>query len=115
MARLRSAQTDNERNAAMVENRPRVQAAKARDRTKVTEKEALLSREILEGTHKVKELKDTDDNIGKMEHVCEHCNALKFKKETGSTCCGSGKVRLTAFPTPPVEINRLWHAATAEG
>ena len=24
-------------------------------------------------------------------------------------------MRLTAFPTPPVEINRLWYAATADG
>ena len=63
----------------------------------------------------VKDLKDTEDNIGKMEHVCDHCGALKFQKETASTCCGGGKVRLAAFPLPPEEINRLWHADTAEG
>ena len=69
MARHRAAQTVDERETALVENRSRVQAAKARNRTKAEVKEALLSRQILEGTHKGKDLNDTEDNIGKMEHV----------------------------------------------
>ena len=47
--------------------------------------------------------------------VCEECGALKFKKETGTTCCNNGKVKLTAFPKPPEEINRLWYDETAKG
>ena len=53
----------------------------------VGKNEALLTSEILAGTHPVLDLKDTPDTIGKMEVVCNFCGALKFKKETGSTCC----------------------------
>ena len=69
----------------------------------------------MDGSYKVLDLEDTDDNIGKMDNICKHCGALKFKKETGSTCCGDGKVVLDLFPKPPAAIDKLWHAKTAEG
>ena len=47
--------------------------------------------------------------------MCEQCGALKFKKETGTTCCNNGKVNLPVFPLPPDEINRLWHDQTTKG
>ena len=47
--------------------------------------------------------------------VCEECGALKFKKETGTTCCNNRKVNLPAFPTPPDEINGLWYDQSAKG
>merc|ERR1712082_42943 len=61
------------------------------------------------------DLKDSQDNIGEMENACQYCGALKFKKETSSTCCGNGKVILESFPQPPEEIHRLWRNNTAEG
>ncbi|WP_416879511.1 AAA family ATPase [Litorimonas sp.] len=49
-----------------------------------------------------------------MDVVCKHCNALKFKGETPSTCCMGGKVKLPSFKTPPPEINKLWFDQTPE-
>ena len=63
----------------------------------------------------VKDLKDTADSIGGMDMVCEDCGALKFKKETGTTCCNNGKVNLPVFPKPPDKINGLWHDQTSKG
>ena len=60
---------------------------KSMKRTSVEYKEALRSDEILEGSYKVPDLKDTPDSIGSMEVVCQYCSALKFKKETASSCC----------------------------
>lgn len=39
--------------------------------------------------------------IGKMNHVCEYCRALKFQKETKSMCCSNGKVSLMPMKAPP--------------
>ena len=63
----------------------------------------------------VTDLEDSDDKIGNMVVVCQYCGALKFKKETSSTCCGNGKVVLDPFPVPPAEINKLWHGDDTEG
>ena len=71
--------------------------------------------EILDGTYLVVDLHDSDDNIGRMENWCDHCNALKFKKKTGSTCCTNCKVVMPEFPRPPDELHRLWHENSAEG
>ena len=68
----------------------------------------------MEGYHVVKDLLDSDDNIGRMKFECQHCFAHKFKKETPSTCCNNGKVLLDPFPQPPEELNNLWHANTPE-
>ena len=84
-------------------------------KTTVEENEALITQDIMQGRYEVKDLYDTEDSIGKMDTVCEECGALKFKKETRTTCCNNGKVQLPAFPNPPVKINRLWHDQTAEG
>ena len=78
-------------------------------------KEALMTDEISAGTHPVPNLKDTTDSIGKMDTICQYCRALKFKKETGSTCCSNGKVHLDPLPQPPEQINKLWHDDTPEG
>ena len=96
--------------------------ARAKDRnekrcthTKVEKKEAWKSQEILNGTYSVPDLKVTVDDIGKMDTVCPHCGAFKFKKETASTCCSNGKVGLDRLPQPPDNINKLWQEDTAEG
>ena len=76
--------------------------------------EALNSHEILDGSYCVPDIKDTDDNVGNMDTLCPYCQALKFKKETSTTCCSNGKVLLDRFPKPPTEIDKFWHKNTVE-
>ena len=109
--RLREAQTEEQKE----EERKRNFIRQSKARTKVEHKEALRSQEILDGSFVVKDLKETDDTIGMMDNACNHCGALKFKRETGSSCCGNGKVSLTPFPRPPEQIEKLWHGDTQEG
>jgi len=45
--------------------------------------------------------------IGKMDNVCEYCQALKFKTETPGMCCASGKVNLPAFRVLPEPLSNL--------
>ena len=111
MATKRAEQTEYKRQEANAKARQRT----ARQRTKVGRKEALRSQEIMDGSHHVLDLKDTDDSIGEMSTICQYCSALKFKKETASTCCNNGKVILDKLPQPPEQINKLWHEDTPEG
>ena len=114
MAKLRQEQTPEVREAA--NEIQRVAMTRLRQsRQKVQKNEGLRSEEIMEGTHLVPDLKDTPDTIGKMEVVCNFCGALKFEKETGSTCCSNGKVYLDPLPQPPEQIRKLWHDNTPEG
>ena len=115
VAMHRANQAKVKKDDALVKNRVRNAIKRQNDRTKVEYKEALKTQVILEGSYKVNDLKDTDDSIGEMEHICKHCSALKFEKETSSTCCLNGKVNLERFPTPPPEINKLLKANTVKG
>ncbi|KAL8616073.1 hypothetical protein ACOMHN_064623 [Nucella lapillus] len=45
--------------------------------------------------------------IGKMDQVCTHCGALKWKRETPGMCCAGGKVRLSPFGIPPEPLKSL--------
>ena len=94
-----------ERDDAQTQDRVRKIQQRKHNKSKVQFKEALKSDEILQGTYEVVDLKDSQDTIGDMEHMCQYCGALKFKKETSSTCCGNGKVILPRFPTPPKQIH----------
>lgn len=38
--------------------------------------------------------------IGQMNHVCQHCSALKFQKEAPGMCCANGKVNLPQLYEP---------------
>jgi hypothetical protein len=114
-AKQKANQSPDEIRAANVQASERMSRQRQKARTNVSYKEALNSQEILDGRYLVADLKDSDDNIGEMDVVCQYCSALKFKKETGSTCCNNGKVQLPAFPKPPNEINKLWHDQTTEG
>ena len=71
--------------------------------------------EILNGSYEVLDIQNSPDSIGAMENICEHCGALKFSKETSTTCCSNGKVYLDVFPQPPKELDDLWHGETSEG
>ena len=89
-------------------------ANKSKKLTKVGYKDALRSQDIINGDFSVKDLKDSQDTIGNMDINCQYCGAIKFKKETTSTCCGNGKVILDPYPQPPFELLNLFHADTAE-
>ena len=43
-----------------------------------------------------------------MDNKCDYCGALKFDKETPTTCCSGGKVSLEPFPRPPQALMDLW-------
>ena len=81
MKRQRANQTAEQRKVARAKDRQE----KGRKCTKVQKKEAWKSQEIMNGTYCVPDLKDTVDDIGKMDTVCPHCGAFKFKKETATT------------------------------
>ena len=74
-------------------------------------KDATKSLEILQGTFEVLRLEDTVDTIGKMDVECDYCGALKFPKETPTTCCSGGKVALPPFPRHPEALMNLWTGA----
>lgn len=51
-------------------------------------------------------------SIGKMEHLCIYCHALKFKKETPGMCCSNGKVDLPLLVDPPEPLRTLVSGTT---
>ena len=108
-----------ERNAAMRANqspeRQLIERRAARSRMAAVRKyssagfqDARRSLDILDGTFKVESLEQTVDTIGEMDVECGYCGALKFRKETPTTCCSGGKVRPEPFPRPPEAIMELW-------
>ena len=46
-------------------------------------------------------------NIGEMDSVCEHCNAVKYRKESAGFCCHSGKVLLPQPEQIPPTLRTL--------
>ena len=72
------------------------------------------SDEVLSGEMCVPELKDSLDSIGGMTTVCIHCGALKWQRETSTTCCKNGKVILTSLPLLPDYLNDLYFLNTPE-
>ena len=115
MSARRATKSTEEKQNENDQNRKRMCAERATQRTSVQYKEALRSKYILEGIYKVSDLKESPDSIGAMDFLCQYCIAMKFKKETSSTCCGNGKVLLDPFPKAPPQLDELWHADTAEG
>ena len=111
MAAKRSGQTI----AEQYETQEKERTIKASKQTSIGYKECLRSTEILEGCYIVLDIEDSPDNIGKMNKVCPYCGALKFRRETSTTCCSNGKVVLDGFPKPPEQLDKLWHADTVEG
>ena len=115
MKNLRDNQTAEEKDTAKEKDKVAKKKLRQQKQAGVEKKEALLTDEILAGTHPVPDLKDTVDTIGRMDTVCEFCGAMKFKKETGSICCSNGKVCLDPLPQPPEQIDKLWRDNTPEG
>ena len=87
----------------------RRRAAAKRAGVEVKPNEGLNNEAIMDGSKKV-----AAHSIGKMEHRCEHCDALKFDKEPGAVCCLSGKVYLDRFTPPPDVLLKLWFQDTQE-
>ena len=111
MAAKRTGQTISEKADTL----EKLRMNKASKRTSIEYKECLRSTDILYGCYTVLDIEDSQDNIGKMNVVCQYCGALKFRKETSSTCCSNGKVVLEGFPEPPDQLCKLWYTDTAEG
>lgn len=51
--------------------------------------------------------------IGKMNEMCIHCHALKFKNESVGMCCSNGKVKLFPLNTPPEPLRSYMSGTTA--
>ena len=77
-------------------------------KSKVTLKDGLRNKDVLDGSFSVEKLEDSLDALGSMNVKCQDCGALKFKRETPGFCCSSGKVMIRPFPRPPEELARLW-------
>ena len=118
-------EVDRNKKAEMRANMPQEKINKRRevDRNRKAEMRANKSKmsnfegrcaHNLQDVPDIKELKDTKESIGSMEHRCNYCEALKFKAETPRTCCMGGKVKLDPFPTPPKELQDLWIEQTKE-
>lgn len=52
--------------------------------------------------------------IGKLDKVCPHCLARKFRSEAPGLCCASGKVCLPPLVPPPEPLASLVAGVTAE-
>lgn len=53
-------------------------------------------------------------DIGPLNVVCGHCQALKFASETPGLCCMGGKVKLPPLRPPPEPLKTLLIAETPE-
>ena len=49
-----------------------------------------------------------------MKMICRFCNAIKWKGESATLCCNSGKVILPVFPDPPDLLKELLANNTEE-
>ena len=83
-------------------------------KSKVNTNDGLRCNEVLDGTMLVPDLSDSSDSIGKMDHVCQFCHALKLKNETPNLCCNSGRLVMSPFPRPPQEFMTLYRPETRE-
>ena len=111
MKKKRSEMTDEQRAEAKRKDALR----KTLSKTNIKPKDGMKSQEILQGLYHVSKLEDSKDSIGEMNHECSHCGALKFLKETPSSCCSNGKVVLDPFPRPPAKIHELWKENDEKG
>ena len=108
-------ENDLDKKRKSAKNKKNMAQKRQNAKSGVSPKEALKSKEIMDGSHTVLDIRDTNDDIGKMVTKCQDCQAYKFEKESPTTCCNSGKVVLERFPKPPQDINKLWHNNTIKG
>lgn len=46
--------------------------------------------------------------IGQMDKICQHCQAMKFAKESPGMCCSNGKVKLMPVNEPPQALLKFF-------
>ena len=96
MATSRAAQDKEARYADRAADSARKSTRK--QKSKVDRNDGLRCNEVLAGTMLVPDLSNSDDAIGKMDHVCQFCCAMKFRLETPNLCCNSGHIVVDPFP-----------------
>ena len=52
--------------------------------------------------------------IGRMDVVCNHCQAKKYKGEPPGMCCSNGKVKLPPLKVPPEPLLSYLSGSTAD-
>ena len=109
--KLRSEMTEDENKTINKKKKDAMQTSRKKPRSAY---DARNAQDVLYGKQIVKELKFTDDSIGKMDSVCDKCSAKKWKTETNSTCCNNGSVILDRFPDPPPALKTLWKSNSPE-
>ena len=114
MEKLRENQTPEKQEMERNKARQRMAEHRLPTLTKIKPKDGLKSKDVLNGSFRVARLEDTPDGIGPMDVECKHCGALKFKKETATTCCSDGKVLPAVFPRPPDDLMKLWSGTDAK-
>ena len=106
--KFRAAQTPQQRQVERDNAREGMARLRLPSLTNISLKDGLRTHELFSGTFSVAELSTTEDSIGYMDTECQYCGALKFRKETSTTCCSGGKILLELFPRPPDDLLNLW-------
>ena len=52
--------------------------------------------------------------VGRMEHECQHCGAMKWSKERPGLCCSSGKVCIPLIRSPPKPLSDLMSGSSSD-
>ena len=108
MARSAESQEETARRLEL----DRLQHAEARQRLNEENlqlKKACHNSDIFSGNLFFPEISQSPESLGKMDFVCEHCGACKFRTESVGLCCLQGKVQLPKFPDPPPVLREYWH------
>ena len=107
-ARQKEAMTEDEQAEARERHRVQQMTHVQLKNSKVTHKDGLRTEDIFSGTLLVPLLENSLDAIGRMDVLCQHCGARKYKRETPGSCCSNGKVAPPPFPRPPEKLMELW-------
>ena len=83
-----------------------------KQKSKVDRNDGLHCNEVLAGTMLLPDLSNSDDAIGKMDHVCQFCCAMKFRLETPNLCCNSGHIVVDPVPRVPQQCMTLYRPET---
>lgn len=76
--------------------------------------EVVLERAAFQYDHAIDYRLNKNVDIGKMDLICQHCQARKFKTETPGMCCASGKVRLPPLNPPPEPLLSMLSGETTQ-
>ena len=109
----RSRETDEEAKVRKLKEKQQ-RAVRRAKKIPSSQYDARNAQKVLIGEQIVPELKDSEDKIGSMDTTCIFCEARKWKNETPSLCCNSGKIDLDLFPDPPPLLKKLLLEDTEE-